>query len=92
MDNESPVCKVGDLVGWNGEHGGPPWYVDEVWKNATHGIIYRIITAEGTLGDLISYMVYWNNDMIFPAWHEELVLICAGEGPKEEEENDGQDS
>ena len=92
MNNEEPVYHIGDLVGWNGDNGGPPWYVDEVWRNATHGIIFKIIIAEGTLGDLISYMVYWNNDMIFPAWHEELVLICSGgEGPQNKKENEQND-
>ena len=78
MADDEFKFNIGDLVGWNGENGAPPWYIDEIWENTTHGIIYKITTAEGTVDELISYMVYWNNDMIFPAWYEELILICAG--------------
>ena len=71
---------IGDLVEWDDDLGGPPWYVGPYSsKNASIGFIYDITYANPENPEtILSYMKLWDNSIIFPAGYNEIKLVSKG--------------
>jgi len=73
---------IGDLIEWKDDIGGPPWFVGaDADKNSHIGIIYDISYAIPENPEtILSYLILWDNTIIFPAGSNEIKLISKGGG------------